>query len=110
MLKFDDKKNYLFVKVCSDSYLSTQIDKNQLIICEGYCEEFFNSIEYGKYHQTQIKYLCEIDDKGKIIFKKDLFYELTKVDDSDKKSGQPIFYQKKKEKFNIFKKIFKNLF
>ena len=111
MLKFNDKKNYLFVKVCSDSYLSTQIDKSQLIIFEGYCEGFFNSIEYDKYYQTQIKYLCEIDDSGKIIFKKDLFSELIKFEDSNKTTGNPIFYQiKKQEKSNIFKTIFKKLF
>lgn len=109
MLKFEGFKNYLFVKVCVNSYLCDRIEKTSISNFEGYSESFFENIDLGTYYQTQIKYICEIDDKGKIIFKKDLFSQfLPKVKSENKTTGQPIFYVKKKEeKSSFFKNPFK---
>lgn len=95
MIKFEKEKNYLFVKVCLDSYKNTTSDSEILSNFEGYIPSFFNDKNISEFFQTQIKYICEISDKGEIIFKKDLFTSEVPKNNNGESVGFPIFKERK---------------
>ncbi len=115
IMRFEGKKDYLLVKVCSDSYLCT-IDKKVWSDCEGYSESFVKDIDITNYYQTQIKFMCKLSDDGQMFFKQDLFSNIDTKELNKTTVGVPVVQQKeesidKESKLfhNPFKKSFKEL-
>lgn len=97
---------YLLVRTIQ-SYKLDSIEEDKWSMFEGYTNEFIKSIEKSKdeYYQTHFKYICSLDQSGKMIFRDDIFggYDKPKVSLDKKKS-----LDKKIEVKNTVKDLNKN--
>jgi len=82
LLSFLNKKEYLVVRVCSDSYDVNSIHPNNWSIFEGVNFDYINSIKnINDYKQTNFQFICSLNEGGEMIFKDDIFKNI----DIDKK-------------------------
>ncbi len=114
ILKFDNKKDYLLVKTCCESYVTSLIDSSTWNDCEGISE----TLSIDGFFQTQIKYIGQVDTTGQILFKNDLFSTDISPDKVGRTVGVPILtkteevnsYNKKKKPFyQVFRKSLEEL-
>ncbi len=91
-----------------DCYSVKILKDNMWWVFEGYSEEFKIDFNLDLY-QTQIDYICTLDKNGNMIFKDDLFGEITvKKKENEKILGEPMKVEKsykikKSEKIKIQK-------
>lgn len=78
---------YLVVRVCG-SYPISSINQEQWSLFEGLNTDFIKNKDLNWY-QTFFQFVCTLDEKGNMLFKDDLFSEITPGDIKSKIVGQP---------------------
>lgn len=82
LLSFAGQKDYLVVKVISDSFDISNLDIWSKL--EGFKSEFLPTV-LSEYKQTLFTYSCQLSDTGQIIFRDDFFsYEAPKQKNPEK--------------------------
>jgi hypothetical protein len=100
IIKYQEKE--LVCRVV-DCYSVKILKDNMWWVFEGYSEEFKIDFNLDLY-QTQIDYICTLDKNGNMIFKDDLFREITvKKKENQKILGDPIKVDKVKKDIKIEK-------
>ena len=79
---------YLVVRVCG-SYPMNSVNMDQWSLFEGLNYSFIKD-ENLNWNQTFFQFICTLDEKGNMLFKDDLFSDITPNDINSKIVGQPI--------------------
>lgn len=112
ILQFSNTKKYIVCEVV-DVISGDLLNDYYWSSIEGFDIEFSRSIDRTNYNQILIKYICQLDESGNMIFREQLFSnqksEIVDNQEEKKEEKSPVQNITNEDIFNILVQINKNL-